>query len=125
MLADGNANAGCTAEALAVYSRGAGRVEQDRRCGPRKPNSGASEDTCSCRSARLRARGREQLSRGDEITRHQQAKWWELGATTSRARFLPDAGRAGKERTMLSEIYNWFTEGSDTADAKDAKDGAG
>jgi len=24
-------------------------------------------------------------------------------------------------RTMLSEIYNWFTEGFDTADLKDAK----
>jgi hypothetical protein len=24
-------------------------------------------------------------------------------------------------RTMLAEIYNWFTEGLDTADLKDAK----
>jgi hypothetical protein len=24
-------------------------------------------------------------------------------------------------RTMLAEIYNWFTEGFDTADLKDAK----
>ena len=27
----------------------------------------------------------------------------------------------GRARTMLSEIYNWFTEGFDTADLKDAK----
>jgi len=26
-----------------------------------------------------------------------------------------------ESRTMLSEIYNWFTEGFDTADLKDAK----
>jgi adenylate cyclase len=28
---------------------------------------------------------------------------------------------ATKARAMLSEIYNWFTEGFDTADLKDAK----
>ena len=26
-----------------------------------------------------------------------------------------------RERAMLAEIYNWFTEGFDTADLKDAK----
>ena len=29
--------------------------------------------------------------------------------------------RTGHTRAMLSEIYNWFTEGFDTADLKDAK----
>jgi len=29
--------------------------------------------------------------------------------------------RRDEARTMLSEIYNWFTEGFDTADLKDAK----
>ena len=29
------------------------------------------------------------------------------------------AGKSG--RTMLADIYNWFTEGFDTADLKDAK----
>ena len=28
---------------------------------------------------------------------------------------------ADKARAMLGEIYNWFTEGFDTADLKDAK----
>ena len=31
------------------------------------------------------------------------------------------AGRRLVARTMLAEIYNWFTEGFDTADLKDAK----
>jgi hypothetical protein len=30
-------------------------------------------------------------------------------------------GRRDKARTMLADIYNWFTEGFDTADLKDAK----
>jgi hypothetical protein len=34
---------------------------------------------------------------------------------------LRDTGRRPEGRTMLAEIYNWFTEGFDTADLKDAK----
>jgi predicted ATPase len=50
-----------------------------------------------------------------------QAKAWELRATTSLARLLTSQGRRDEPRTMLAEIYNWFTEGFDTADLKDAK----
>jgi len=56
-----------------------------------------------------------------EIARGQSAKSWELRATTSLARLLRDTRRRDEARTMLSEIYNWFTEGFDTADLKDAK----
>jgi hypothetical protein len=37
------------------------------------------------------------------------------------ARLLARQGRRDEARTMLAEIYNWFTEGFDTADLKDAK----
>jgi tetratricopeptide (TPR) repeat protein len=49
------------------------------------------------------------------------AKMLELRATTSLARLLRDTGRRDAARAMLAEIYNWFTEGFDTADLKDAK----
>ncbi|HEY6418260.1 MAG TPA: hypothetical protein VIX59_04585 [Candidatus Binataceae bacterium] len=55
------------------------------------------------------------------IAQHQRAKSWELRATTSLARLLAKQGKRGDARAMLSEIYNWFTEGFDTADLKDAK----
>ena len=55
-----------------------------------------------------------------EIARRQSARWWELRATMSLARLLRDSGRRDA-RAMLAEIYNWFTEGFDTADLKDAK----
>jgi predicted ATPase len=45
----------------------------------------------------------------------------ELRATTNLARLLRDTGRLDEARSMLAEIYNWFTEGFDTADLKDAK----
>jgi len=34
---------------------------------------------------------------------------------------LRDTNRSDEARAMLAEIYNWFTEGFDTADLKDAK----
>ena len=37
------------------------------------------------------------------------------------ARVLRDTGRRDEARAMLADIYNWFTEGFDTADLKDAK----
>jgi class 3 adenylate cyclase/tetratricopeptide (TPR) repeat protein len=49
------------------------------------------------------------------------AKSWELRATTSLARLLRDTGRREEARTMLAEIYSWFTEGFDTADLIEAK----
>jgi len=49
------------------------------------------------------------------------AKAYELGATMSLARLLASDRRRDEARTMLAEIFAWFTEGFDTRDLKDAK----
>jgi predicted ATPase len=49
------------------------------------------------------------------------AKAWELRTTISLARLLVSQDRRDEARAMLTDIYNWFTEGFDTADLKDAK----
>jgi predicted ATPase len=56
-----------------------------------------------------------------EVAQKQSAKSWELRATTSLARLLGSQGRREEASAMLAAIYNWFTEGFDTADLKDAK----
>ena len=56
-----------------------------------------------------------------EISRRQHAKSWELRATTSLARLLAKQRKRDKARKMLAEIFDWFTEGFDTADLRDAK----
>jgi tetratricopeptide (TPR) repeat protein len=56
-----------------------------------------------------------------DIAHEQNAKSWELRATTSLARLLAKQGKRDEAGTMLAEIYGWFTEGFDTADLKDAK----
>jgi predicted ATPase len=63
----------------------------------------------------------ECFHRAIEIARKQTAKSWELRATVSLARLLAQQGRREEARAMLADIYNWFTEGFDTADLKDAK----
>jgi len=56
-----------------------------------------------------------------EVAQNQNGKSWELRATTSLARLLARECRPDDARKMLAEIYNWFTEGFDTADLKDAR----
>ena len=59
--------------------------------------------------------------RAVEVARRQDAKMFELRATISLARLLAQQGRRKEAQQMLAEIYNWFTEGFDAADLKDAK----
>jgi predicted ATPase len=59
--------------------------------------------------------------RAVDIARRQLAKSWELRATMSLARLLRGTNRRDEARTMLAEIYKWFTEGFETADLKEAK----
>jgi predicted ATPase len=56
-----------------------------------------------------------------EIARSQSAKPYELRATMSLARLLAKQSKRDEARTALVEIYNWFTEGFDATDLKDAK----
>jgi len=56
-----------------------------------------------------------------QIARLQSAKWWELRATVSLAGLLASQSRCAEARKMLTDVYNWFTEGFDTADLKNAK----
>jgi tetratricopeptide (TPR) repeat protein len=61
------------------------------------------------------------FQRAIQIARKQSGRSWELRATMSLARLLRDTNRRDEARAMLAEIYNWFTEGFDTADLKEAK----
>jgi adenylate cyclase len=72
-------------------------------------------------TARFEAEARACFETAIMVAREQEAKSWELSATMSLARLLASQGRREDARAMLSEIYNWFAEGFDTADLKDAK----
>jgi tetratricopeptide (TPR) repeat protein len=81
----------------------------------------------------LRVRGELRLKQGNRqlaeadfrdslaMAQSMGAKAWELRTTLSVARLFDSEGRRDKAREMLVDIYNWFTEGYDTQDLKDAK----
>jgi predicted ATPase len=56
-----------------------------------------------------------------EIARQQSAKSWELRATISRARLLNKHGKRAEARQRLQATYDWFTEGFETPDLRQAK----
>ena len=56
-----------------------------------------------------------------EIARRQGARSMELRATMSLAELRSQEGRKADARNLLAPIYEWFTEGFDTPDLKDAK----
>ena len=55
------------------------------------------------------------------IARRQQAKSWELCAATSLARLWQHQGKRDEAHKLLAPVYDWFTEGFDTADLQEAK----
>jgi class 3 adenylate cyclase len=64
--------------------------------------------------------GESFFKRALAIARKQQARSWELRAASSMARLWLDQGRRIEAREVLTPVYNWFTEGFDTRDLKQA-----
>jgi predicted ATPase len=55
------------------------------------------------------------------VARRQQAKSWELRVAMSLARLWQGQGKHAEARQVLAPIYDWFTEGFDMADLREAK----
>jgi predicted ATPase len=55
------------------------------------------------------------------VARRQQGKSWELRAAMSLSRLWQQQGKRAEARTLLAEVYGWFTEGFDTTDLQEAK----
>jgi predicted ATPase len=55
------------------------------------------------------------------VAERQSAKLLQLKASTSLARLWRDQSKRAEARDMLGPVYNWFTEGFDAPDLKDAK----
>ena len=56
-----------------------------------------------------------------DVARQQNAKSWELRCAMSLARLRQQQGRSQEAAALLAPIYDWFTEGVDTADLQAAR----
>ena len=61
------------------------------------------------------------LQRALDVARHQEAKSLELRAAMSLSRLWQQPGKRQEASDLLAPIYDWFTEGFDTADLQDAR----
>jgi class 3 adenylate cyclase len=62
------------------------------------------------------------LEEAIRVARKQQARAYELRAATNLARLCGEQGRRAEGRDLLAPVFDWFTEGFDTADLKAAKE---
>jgi predicted ATPase len=125
LLAEANGKAGRSEEGLALLAEALAMAGKNRECaweaelhrlkGKLTLQSGGPdlahkiEEAESCFHQALAVAGR------------QQAKSWELRATISLADLWQRKGKKEDARQRLAEIYDWFTEGFDTRDLREAK----
>jgi predicted ATPase len=82
----------------------------------------------------LRMKGELMRMRGDDdqdveqtfrdaiaIAQRQRVRSWELRAVMSLCRLFQKQGKAEEAKTLLEDIYGWFTEGFDQPDLREAK----
>jgi class 3 adenylate cyclase len=117
ILAEAELRAGNLEEAAAVLIQGDGTADEWWRAGYlrlrgdlllRGPNNERGEAERLYRQAISVAAG-------------QQAKSLELRAATSLAMLLSEQGRRSEGYAVLAPVYDWFTEGLDTLDLKEAE----
>jgi predicted ATPase len=61
------------------------------------------------------------LQRALDVARRQEAKSLELRAAMSLAQLWQQQGKRADAHELLASVYNWFTEGFDTADLQEAE----
>jgi predicted ATPase len=119
MLAEVNDAAGHPSEALNCVAEAVQIIEaNDERW--------LASEVLRLRGRLLKAGGdlaaaEDSYSQAVAIAREQGAKLFELRAATDLARVWRDQGKREQAHELLAPVYDWFTEGFDTRDLKEAK----
>jgi predicted ATPase len=83
--------------------------------------SNAEAVTVGCAHSTEESKAEACFQKAIEVARRQSAKSLELRAVMSLARLWQQQGKQREAHVLLSEIYNWFTEGFDTKDLQEAR----
>jgi predicted ATPase/class 3 adenylate cyclase len=121
LIAQGQARFGRYSEALAAIGEALTHIEETGECIFQAEVHRIKGELLLAQNLSAVAQAEESLRTAIDIASRQKAKSWELRAATTLARLLRQTDRREEARAMLAGIYNWFTEGFDTADLKDAK----
>ena len=120
-LAAGLAKVGRLQEALDIIEEGIASIAKTREQLSNPSLHQVKGELLMLQNASDRDKAEQCYRTAIEIARGRSAKSQELRATTSLARLLAKRGKDDEARVILAEICNWFTEGFDTADLKNAK----
>ena len=121
LLAEAHGKAGQADEGLSALAEALDIVERtgERRWEPEVYR--LKGELLLSRSAKDRSEAETCFNQAIEVARGQQARSLELRAATSLARLWQGRDKISQARELLAPVYDWFTEGFDTADLKDAK----
>jgi predicted ATPase len=119
LLADALRRGGRFEEGLEVAAEGLAHAE-------RTYQGGYVAELHRVRGQLLRLAGNEAaaedaLRTAIDYARRQQAKSFELRASTALAKLLHSSGRASEAGALLTPVYDWFSEGHSTADLRQAR----
>jgi len=121
LLAQGYARTGRTDEALTMLNEALAQIERTGETNDYAEILRLKGEMLLMREGAATVEAEHCFRSALRVARAQEAKWWELRTTVSLTRLLRDSGRRDEAHSMLADIYNWFTEGFDTADLRDAK----
>jgi predicted ATPase len=124
LLAEAYGNVGRTEEGLNLLTEALTLAEKsEERCWEAELHRLTGEllqnAACGVRSVALIPE--ECFQRALDIARHQQAKSLELRAAMSLSRLWQQQNKRDQAYRLLAGVYNWFTEGFDTADLQRAR----
>jgi predicted ATPase/DNA-binding winged helix-turn-helix (wHTH) protein len=120
MVAEACGKVGQAEEGLTILAEALARAHRSRECWW-KAELYRLKGELLRQKAKIEPEAEECFRQAIDIARRQSAKSLELRAVISLSRLWQKQGKKEQARQLLAEIYNWFTEGFDTADLKEAQ----
>jgi adenylate cyclase len=120
-LAEAHGKAGQTEEGLALLDEAQGLVAKTGERLTEAELHRLEGELLLTRSTSEQTQAEASFREALEVAHHQSAKSYELRAAMSLSRLWQKQGRKEEARELLGPVYDWFSEGFDTRDLKDAK----
>jgi predicted ATPase len=92
-----------------------------RDAGARRPRSGGRPRGSAAPATPATKEAEAMFLQAIAVARRQQARSLELRAATSLGRLWASQGKTAEARSLLGDVYDWFTEGLDAADLIEAR----